>query len=113
MAESYPIQTPMLITPKKETRNFTVKMVDGTERGNFTGKQPRAAALKAFNKLNLGSKNAPATLSLREKGTKKIHIFSGYVEKIKAPDKRPKWMPEMVQVARVKKISTDKGNPIW
>jgi uncharacterized protein YpmB len=75
---------------------------DGTEHGVFIGKQPRQAALKAANKGS-GTKKKPETIRLRERGTKKVHVFKGWREKVKAPENRPSWMPEEVFKPFVKK----------
>jgi hypothetical protein len=55
---------------EKETRNFALREKDGNEIGVFTGKQPRQAALKAANRGH-------TDIKLRERGTKKVHIFTG------------------------------------
>src|SRR5674536_64123 len=66
-----------------ELRNFVLRDEDGSEHGVFTGKQPRQAALKAANKGN-GTKKKPVTIKLRERGTKKVHVFKGWKEIVKA-----------------------------
>jgi hypothetical protein len=63
--------------------------------------------LKAANKLG-GTKEKPVTFNLREKGTKKLHTFSGWTEIVKAPENRPKWMKEMVRKPFVKKVGVEK-----
>jgi len=55
---------------EKERRNFALRDKDGTEIGVFTGKQPRQAALKAANR-------GLHDIKLRERGTKKVHVFTG------------------------------------
>ena len=55
---------------EKEMRNFALRDKDGNEIGIFTGKQPRQAALKAANRGH-------TDIKLREKGTKRVHIFIG------------------------------------
>ena len=52
--------------------------MDGNEIGVFTGKQPRQAALKAANR---GHKD----IRLRERGTKKAHMFAGERKQVKKP----------------------------
>ena len=56
-------------------------------------KQPRQAALKAANRCE-GTKKKPVTIRLRERGTKKMHVFKGWKETVNAPENRPSWMPE-------------------
>jgi len=43
------------------------------------------------------------TIRLRERGTKKVHVFKGWREHIKAPENKPSWMPEMIYKPFVKK----------
>ena len=42
-------------------------------------------------------------IKLRERGTKKVHVFKGWKETIKAPENRPSWMPEKINKPFVKK----------
>jgi len=51
-------------------RNFALRDAEGNEIGVFTGKQPRQAALKAANR-------GYTDIRLRERGTKKVHVFEG------------------------------------
>ena len=81
------------------------------KRGNkvsvFTGRSPRQAALKAAAR---GYKD----IRLRERGrrnkdkTYTIHIFSGDVKVVDAPDKRPAWLPARIKKAIVRKRGIDK-----
>ena len=84
------------------TRNFVLRDIDGNEHGVFTGKQPRQAALKAANRCE-GTKSKPETIHLRERGTKKVHIFKAWKEEVEAPKNRPNWMPEKISKPFVKK----------
>jgi hypothetical protein len=90
------------VTIISELRNFVVRDEDGNEHGVFTGKQPRQAALKAANRGE-GTKSKPEIIRLRERGTKKVHIFKGWKEIVKAPENRPSWMPEEISKPFVKK----------
>ena len=81
-------------------RYFVLVDDKGNELGVFTGKSPRQAALKAANR---GYKK----IKLRERGTKKYHIYEGWREKVKAPENRPSWMPETVYKPNVKKIGIE------
>jgi hypothetical protein len=85
-----------------EHRNFILRDEKGNEQGIFTGKQPRQAALKAANKGN-GTKAKPEIIRLRERGTKKVHVFKGWKEIVKAPENKPAWMPEEINKPFVKK----------
>jgi hypothetical protein len=84
------------------TRNFVLRDEDGNEHGVFTGKQPRQAALKAANRGE-GTKSKPEIIRLRERGTKKVHIFKAWKELVEAPKNRPDWMPEKISKPFVKK----------
>ena len=75
-----------------ETRNFVLRDKNGIESGVFTGKQPRQAALKVANR-GAGTKKKPETVMLRERGTKKVHVFKAWKETVDAPKNRPAWMP--------------------
>ena len=73
-------------------RNFVLRDEEGNEHGVFTGKQPRQAALKAANRGE-GTKTKPEIIRLRERGTKKIHVFKAWKQIVKAPENMPSWMP--------------------
>ncbi len=90
-----------------KTRNFVLRDKDGNEHGVFTGKQPRQAALKVANR-NKSTKSKPATIRLRERGTKKVHVFKGWREKVDAPKNKPTWMPDKISKPHVKKVSIKK-----
>ncbi len=86
---------------KKKTRNFALRDARGNEIGVFTGKQPRQAALKAANR-------GYTEISLRERGTKKVHIFVGERIKAKKPKRAPAWMPAKIWKPKVKKVGVEK-----
>ncbi|WNY27711.1 non-histone chromosomal MC1 family protein [Methanolapillus ohkumae] len=94
-----------------ETRNFVLREKDGTESGVFTGKQPRQAALKVANRGN-GNKKKPETIMLRERGTKKVHVFKAWKELVDAPKNRPSWMPPKINKPFVKKVEIVKLDEI-
>jgi hypothetical protein len=85
-----------------DTRNFVLRDVDGTEHGVFTGKQPRQAALKAANR-GKGTKSKPDIIRLRERGTKKVHVFKAWKQLVAAPKNKPEWMPDKISKPFVKK----------
>jgi len=89
-----------------EIRNFVLREKNGKEEGVFTGHQPRQAALKAANRSK-GTKSKPVELRLRERGTKKIHIYKGWKEVVAAPKNKPKWMPAKINKPNVKKVSVE------
>jgi uncharacterized protein YpmB len=84
-----------------ETRNFALRDKNGNEIGVFTGKQPRQAALKAANR-------GITDIRLRERGTKKLHVFTGERVQVKKPKGAPAWMPEMIWKPKVKKMGVEK-----
>ena len=87
----------MLFRSKK---NF-VLLVDGKDSNIvFSNAQPRGAALKAANR-------GYTDIRLRERGTKRVHVFTGKRVEVKAPTKRPKWLPEKEWKAVVKKTGVE------
>jgi hypothetical protein len=80
----------------KEKKNFV--LMQGGKDSNivFSNAQPRGAALKAANR-------GYTDIRLRERGTKRVHVFEGKRVQVTAPTKRPKWLPEKVWKAVVKK----------
>ncbi len=67
----------------------------------YASAQPRGAALKAASRGH-------TDIRLRERGTNKVHVFSGSCEMVNAPSNRPDWMPARVRKANVKKIGVDR-----
>ncbi len=90
-----------------ETKNFVLRNKNGTETSVFTGKQPRQAALKAANRIG-GTKSNPVEIRLRERATKKVHIFKGWKEIVSAPKNKPAWMPDKINKPFVKKAGIEK-----
>ncbi len=88
---------------KAKLKNYVVLEKNRKEDGVFTGNQPRQAALKVANRSK-GTKADPVEIRLRERGTKKIHVFKGWKETIPAPKNKPAWMPDMINKPNVKKV---------
>ncbi|MFQ3285743.1 non-histone chromosomal MC1 family protein [Natronomonas sp.] len=89
-----------------DTRNFALRENGGDETSVFSGRTPRQAALKAARRLDPAESEDAADrieLRLREKGTKKIHIYEGWAWEETAPDDSPDWMPEEITEANVSK----------
>jgi hypothetical protein len=86
---------------EKEARNFALRDAKGNEIGVFAGKQPRQVALKAANR-------GYTDIRLRERGAKKVHIFTGERKKVKKPKNAPAWMPAKIWKPNVKKVGTEK-----
>ena len=80
----------------KDKKNF-VLMENGADTSIvFSNAQPRGAALKAANRGH-------TSIRLRERGTKRVHVFEGKRVQVAAPAKRPSWLPAKVWKAVVKK----------
>ncbi|PSP67164.1 chromosomal protein MC1 [Halobacteriales archaeon QS_1_69_70] len=87
-------------------RNFALRDQSGNESSVFSGRTPRQAALKAARRLDPANSEQRADqteLRLREKGTKKVHIYDGWSWEEEAPDDSPDWMPEVISEANVSK----------
>jgi hypothetical protein len=85
----------------KKSRYF-VLMEGGSDTEHvFSGKQPRQAALKAASR---GLTN----IRLRERGSKKVHVFRGSVEIVQAPPNKPSWLPDQVKKPNVRKIGIER-----
>jgi len=84
-----------------EKRNFALRDREGNEIGVFCGKQPRQAALKAANR-------GVTDIRLRERGTKKVHIFVGERKQVSKPTNAPTWMPKKIWKPNVKKVGIEK-----
>ncbi len=81
---------------KGNKKNFVLR-VDGKDSDIvFSNRQPRGAALKAASRGH-------TAIRLRERGTKRVHVFKGWREQVSAPAKRPAWLPASVWKAKVKK----------
>jgi hypothetical protein len=86
---------------EKKSRNFVLRDKKGKESAIFTGKSPRQAALKAANR-------GIADIRLRERGTKRVHIFRGERMQINKPANAPKWMPDKIWKPKVEKVGIEK-----
>jgi hypothetical protein len=58
--------------------------------------------LEDLNQIYCG-RSLDMNIRLRERGTKKLHVFKGWREQVKAPENRPSWMPEKIFKPFVKK----------
>ena len=66
----------------------------------FASKQPRGAALKAATR---GHTN----IRLRERGTKRVHVFTGSISMVDKPAGGPAWLPDKIKKANVKKVGIE------
>jgi len=94
------------MAPDQDKRNFALRESDGTESSVFSGSTPRQAALKAARRLDPAPSEDevdPTELRLREKGTKKVHIYEGWAWDEQAPEDKPDWMPNEITKGNVSK----------
>ena len=63
-------------------------------------RQPRGAALKAATR---GAQD----IRLRERGTKRVHVFKGWTQMVDKPANGPAWLPDRVKKANVKKVGIE------
>ncbi len=89
----------MADAPKK--KNFVLLKKNDDTNIVFSSRQPRGAALKAANR---GYTN----IRLRERGTNRVHVFTGKREKVTAPTNRPSWLPSSVWKATVRKQGVER-----
>ena len=92
-------------------KNFVLRGKNGKEDGVFSGRAPRQAALKAANRSK-GTKANPVEIKLRERGSKKVHIFKGWKEIVPAPKNKPAWMPDKINKPNVEKVGIEKLSKI-
>jgi len=84
----------------REKKNF-VLMEEGKDTNVvFSSAQPRGAALKAATR-------GVTNIRLRERGTKRVHVFEGERRQVSSPTQRPKWLPDTVWKSQVKKIGIE------
>jgi len=83
-----------------DKKNFVLLKKGKDSNQVFSSKQPRGAALKA-------AARGETDIQLRERGTKRVHVFKGWREQVDAPANRPSWMPAKVWKANVKKLRVD------
>jgi hypothetical protein len=84
------------IMAEKEIKNFALRDENGNEIGIFTGKAPRQAANRGHTDIKL-----------RERGTKKLHIFTGERVEVDKPKGAPAWMKDKIWKPIVKKVGTE------
>ncbi|MDP6863905.1 MAG: non-histone chromosomal MC1 family protein [Candidatus Poseidoniaceae archaeon] len=78
-------------------KKYFVLMEGGNDTSQvFASRQPRGAALKAATR---GHEN----IRLRERGTKRVHVFTGWITEVDKPANGPAWLPDKIKKANVKK----------
>jgi len=78
------------------TRYFVLQQGGRDTNHVFTGRQPRQAALKAATR-------GFTSITLRERGARRLHIFTGTRNRVSAPSNAPTWMPRQIWKANVRK----------
>ena len=78
-------------------KKYFVLMENGKDTSQvFASKQPRGAALKAATRGH-------TDIRLRERGTKRVHVFTGSISTVDKPANGPAWLPDKIKKANVKK----------
>lgn len=85
---------------RKGAIKFFALRKGNSEASVFSGRQPRQAALKA-------AARGFTDIKLRERGTKRVHVFKGDRVKVDAPANRPSWMGAKIWKPRVKKLGVE------
>lgn len=90
-------------TKKSEKKTYVLLDAKNKDTNHvFAGRTPRACALKAATS---GVKD----IRLRERGTKRVHMFSGKVEMVAVdPTKLPTWLQKSVKAGKLKKANVSK-----
>ena len=84
-------------------KKYFVLMTGGKDTSQvFASRQPRGAALKAATR-------GATDIHLRERGTKRVHVFKGWTTMVKPPASAPAWLKKagMIKKANVKKQRVD------
>ena len=82
-------------------KKYFVLMDNGKDTSQvFASKQRRAAALTAAT-------CGHTTIRLRERGTKRVHCFTGSIAMVPKPANGPAWLPDKIKKANVKKTGIE------
>ena len=77
-------------------KKYFVLMKGGKDTSQvFASRQPRAA-LKAATRGH-------TDIRLRERGTKRVHVFTGRIDVVDKPANGPAWLPDKIKKANVSK----------
>ena len=84
-------------------KKYFVLMENGKDTSTvYHNKQPRQAALKAANKGH-------TAIRLRERGTDKVHVFTGQRNQVPKPASAPAWLKgDTVWKANVSKVGIER-----
>jgi hypothetical protein len=98
----------LTLSEPEEKRKFVLRDAKRNENGIFSERSLGQAALKAADR---GIKD----IRLRERGTKKVHIFIGERKQIKKPASTPApaWMPAPIFIGERKQVKKPASVPAW
>jgi hypothetical protein len=83
-------------------KKYFVLMEGGSDTSQvFASKQPRGAALKAATRGH-------TDIRLRERGTNRVHVFTGEINMVDKPANGPAWLPDKIKKANVKKVGIER-----
>ena len=95
---------PEIHTPEESkmgNKKYFVLQEGGQDTNHvFASKQPRGAALKAASRGH-------TDIRLRERGTKRVHVFNGWRQEVDKPANGPAWLPDRIVKSNVKKIGIE------
>ena len=82
-------------------KKYFVLMEGGKDTSQvFASRQPRGAALKAATRGH-------TDIRLRERGTKRVHVFTGRIDIVDKPANGPAWLPDKIKKANVSKTGIE------
>ena len=91
----------MVKGPNMGEKKYFVLMKGGKDTSQvFASRQPRGAALKAATRGH-------TDIRLRERGTKRVHVFTGRIETVDKPANGPAWLPDKIKKANVSKTGIE------
>jgi transposase len=96
-----------------DKRRFALRE-NGEETSVFKGNAPRQAALKAARRLDPEESKEEAVenserITLREHGTKKVHIYDAWAWESDSPDDTPEWLEGTITRGNVNKVGVEEA----
>ena len=85
-----------------DRKNFVLQESGQDTNTVFSSRQPRGAALKAASRGH-------SDIRLRERGTNRVHVFTGSRSRVSAPSNAPGWLGNQVWKPNVKKIGVERS----
>ena len=84
-----------------DRKNFVLQEKGADSNTVFSSRQPRGAALKAASR-------GITEIRLRERGTNRVHVFTGKRERVQAGSNAPSWLGKQVWKPNVKKSGVER-----